>query len=63
MNSFIPLHCSVTSKSVNLQQKNKFLQMMLDATFIHPEDGGTQCTETPEPTFIMKREGVKKNVK
>lgn len=36
---------------------------MLDATFIHPEDGGTQCTETPEPTFIMKREGVKKNVK
>jgi hypothetical protein len=36
---------------------------MPDATFIHPEDGGTHCTETSEQTFIMKCEGIKKNVK
>jgi hypothetical protein len=36
---------------------------MLDAAFIHPEDGGTHCTETSEQTFTTKCENIKKNVK
>jgi hypothetical protein len=36
---------------------------MLDATFIHPEDGGTYCTKTSEQTFTIKCEDKKKKVK
>jgi hypothetical protein len=36
--------------------------MTLDATFTHPEDGGTHCTETSEQTFNIKCEDLKNDV-